>query len=70
MLNSLVKFWILYHMKKHSCFYPTALKGCLGIVFTHVVWMGGRTFGRDGGREKVCPGCRKLILGSDIAYGV
>ena len=22
-------------------FYPIALKGCRGIVFTHVVWMGG-----------------------------
>ena len=49
-----------------SNFYPTALKGCRGIVFTHGVRMGGR-------REKVCPGCisetvkcRKLILGRDI----
>ena len=24
-----------------SGFYPTALKGCRGIVFTHGVWMGG-----------------------------
>ena len=47
-------------------FYPTALKGCRGVVFTHGVRMGGR-------REKVCPGCisetvkcRKLILGRDI----
>ena len=47
-------------------FYPTALKGCQGIVFTHGVRMGGR-------REIVCPGCisetvrcRKLILGRDI----
>ena len=47
-------------------FYPTALKGCRGIVFTHGLQMGGR-------REKVCPGCiseivryRKLILGRDI----
>ena len=23
-------------------FYPTACKGCRGIVFTHGVWMGGR----------------------------
>ena len=23
-------------------FYPTALKGCRGIVFTNGVWMGGR----------------------------
>ena len=48
-------------------FYPTALKGCRGIVFTHGVRMGGR-------REIVCPGsisatirCRKLILGRDIS---
>ena len=46
--------------------YPTALKGCQGIVFTHGVRMGRR-------REKVCPGCisetvrcRKLTLGRDI----
>ena len=49
-----------------DAFYPTALKGRRGIVFTHGVRMGGR-------REKVCPGCssetvrcRKLILGRDI----
>ena len=55
-------------------FYPTALKGCRGIVFTHGVRMGGRPGGRVGGRrEIVCPGCisetvrcRKLILGRDI----
>ena len=50
-------------------FYPTALKGCRGIVFTHGVRMGGWSVGR----VKVCPGyisetvrCRKLILGRDI----
>ena len=44
-------------------FYPTALKDCRGIVFTHGVRMGGRA----------CPGyisetvrCRKLILGRDF----
>ena len=49
-----------------GAFYPTALKGCLGIVFTHGVRMGGWW-------EKVCPGCmaetircRKLIPGRDI----
>ena len=56
-------------------FYPTALKGCPGIVFTHGVrmgrwadiWSGRRVAG------KVCLGyisesvrCRKLILGRDI----
>ena len=47
-------------------YYPTALKGCRGIFFTHVVLMGGQ-------QGKVCPGCisetiryRKLILGRDI----
>ena len=57
-----------------EAFYPTALKGCRGIVFTHGVRMGGRASGRAGGRrEIVCPGCisetvrcRKLILGRDI----
>ena len=52
-------------------FYPTARKGCRGIVFTHSVPMGGRA------AEKVCPGCisetvrcRKLILGRDIGSDV
>ena len=31
-----------------SIFYPTALKGCRGIVFTHGVQMGGRVGGRGG----------------------
>ena len=35
-------------------FYPTALKGCQGIVFTHGVQIGGWVGRR---REKVCPGC-------------
>ena len=55
-------------------FYPTALKGCRGIVFTHGVRRGGRSGGR---REIVCPGCisetvrcRKFILGRDIGWGV
>ena len=29
------------------CFYPTALKGCRGIVFTHGVRMGGRAAGKS-----------------------
>ena len=67
----------LLQSKYPGSFYPTALKGCWGIVFTHGVRMGGRAGGmggRPGGRrEKVCPGCisetircRKLILGRDI----
>ena len=49
-------------------FYPTALKGCQGIVFTH-----GCPDGWAGGGEQVCLACisetvsrRKLILGRDI----
>ena len=56
-----------------NSFYPTALKGCWGIVFTHGVRMGGRAGGWVGGGKRVCPGCisetvrcRKLILGRDI----
>ena len=30
-----------------SDFYPTALKGCWGIVFTHGVRMGGRAAGKS-----------------------
>ena len=33
-------------------FYPTALKGCQGIVFTHGVRMGGWTGGRVGVGKK------------------
>ena len=33
-----------------AVFYPTALKGCRGIVFTHGVWMGERAGGRSVGR--------------------
>ena len=62
-------------MAKLDHFYPTALKGCRGIVFTHGARMGGRSSGRAAG--KVCPACisgtvrcRKLILGRDIGLGV
>ena len=63
---------ILTHWSpKHFC-YPTALKACRGIVFTHGVRMDGRAVVRVGG-GKVCPACisetvrcRKLILGRDI----
>ena len=34
-----------------SSFYPTALKGCRGIVFTHGVRMGGRAGGRAAGNS-------------------
>ena len=62
------------HVIYTTHFYPTALNGCRGIVFTHGVRMVGRAGGRMGGRrEIVCPGCisetvrcRKLILGRDI----
>ena len=56
-------------------FYPTALKGCRGIVFIHGVRMGGRAGVLAA--EIVCPGCisetvmcRKFILGRDIGWGV
>ena len=62
--------WLCKDAYQYCHFYPTALKGCWGIVFTHCVQMVGRV---DGRREKVCPGCisetircRKLILGRDI----
>ena len=51
-------------------FYPTALKGCRGVVFTNGVRMGVQAVG------KVCPACisetircRKLILGIDWLGG-
>ena len=60
-------------MTKREYFYPTAFKGCRGIVFTHGVRMGGRSGGRQ---EIVCPGCisetvrcRKFILGRNIGWG-
>ena len=34
------KVWKFQHLFQHSL-YPTALKDCQGIVFTHGVWMGG-----------------------------
>ena len=34
-------------------FYPTALKGCRGIVFTHVVQMGEWAFGQAHGRWEI-----------------
>ena len=57
---------LIFFMNILNNVYPTALKGCRGIVFTHGVRAGGR-------REKVCPACisetvrcKKLILGRDI----
>ena len=57
-------------------FYPTELKGCPGIVFSHGIWMGGWASGGAVGRavgEKFLRAvsqknvrCRKLILGRDI----
>ena len=34
-------------LKVYLHFYPTALKGCRGIVFTHGVRMGGRAAGNS-----------------------
>ena len=57
-----------------SLFYPTALRGGRGIVFTHGVRMGGWVGGQQ---EKVCLACisetvwcRKWIRGRDIGWGV
>ena len=54
-------------------FYPTAHKGCRGIVFTHGVRMAWQA----GGRKKFVLGCisetarcRKLIFGRDIGEGI
>ena len=44
-----------------QCFYPTALKGGRGIVFTHGVLMGRRA----GGISETIR-CKKLILGREI----
>ena len=35
----------MYYTCEDLAFYPTALKGCRGIVFTHGVRMGGRAGG-------------------------
>ena len=79
MFSLLLTGWLLrdvcHYFVGVFSFYPTALKGCRGIVFTHGVRMGWRAGGRVGGCpwEKVSPGCiseivrcRKLILGRDI----
>ena len=44
-------------VRETCCFYPTALKGCRGIVFTHGVQMGRRAGFSGGQREIVRPGC-------------
>ena len=65
--NSERTYMVLVLYKKQGSFYPTALKGCQGTVFTHDVQMGGWVAG------KICLGCisetvkcRKLILCRDI----
>ena len=70
-VHMVVQMFVVYILQRNcKVFYPTALKGCPGIFFTHGVRMGGRAGGRQ---EKVCPGCisetvrcRKLILCRDI----
>ena len=49
----------------HS-FYPTALKGCWGIVVTHGVRIGRRREEVGLARVSETVRCRKLILGRDI----
>ena len=53
-----------------SHFHPTALKGCVGIVFIHGTQMGCWV-----GDSRICPGCisetvrrRRLICGRDIGW--
>ena len=41
----------VYSVYMFFSFYPTALKGCRGIVFTHGVRMGGRAGGRAAGNS-------------------
>ena len=41
--------FVVYFSIESLHFYPTALKGCQGIVFTHGVRMGGRAGVRAGG---------------------
>ena len=55
--NKSIDFVILsQYFVNNTVFYPTALKGCRGIVFTHGVQMGGRA----GSRKKfVWPVSRK-----------
>ena len=57
-----------FGIQLHTYFYPTALKICLGIVFIHGVWMGGREF--DGKSLSALYlrtiRCRKMILFRDI----
>ena len=38
--------WIVATNSYMYFFYPTAHKGCQGIVFTHGIWIGGRAGGR------------------------
>ena len=57
---------------KTVLFKPIAFNGCVGIVFIHHVWMGGRVGGRAA--EKSCSGmwlrrCKKLKLCSGIGWG-
>ena len=52
---NLVQFQIVvkFHLfQLDIIFYPTALKGCQGIVFTHGVQMGGRVCSLVGGGGK------------------
>ena len=54
------KLLVLMNFYALQYFYPTALKGCRGIVFTHGVRIGGRVANLR---------CRKLILGRDTGFG-
>ena len=62
-MNTVEPYQVRNEVARNVIFYPTALKGCRGFVFTHGVQMGAR-------QKKVCPGCisetvryRKFIHG-------
>ena len=64
------RIWKFQKVLNPNLFYPTALKGCRGILFTHGVGM----VVRAGSGKKfvlVCETvrCRQLILGRDIGWG-
>ena len=47
-------------------FYPTASKGCVGIVFTHNIRLGSPAAGTIISGSSETARCRKLILGRGI----
>ena len=59
-INYMIQNWLaslpggdikIFKTRKNQFYYPTALKGCRGIVFTHDVQMGGRAGWRAAGKS-------------------